>query len=144
MCKQMWSNLLKIKVTYKLFTHKSYIYIYIYIWNILIDFFVFSMIFCSVQGYLYVYLYILFFCVAFYLSCLAVVSILLYGCTTWMLTKHMEKRLDGNYTRMLWAILNMSWRQHPTKQQLYSHLPPITKLDEPDISDTAGEVGTNS
>ena len=52
----------------------------------------------------------------------AVVSILLYGCTTWTLTKHMEKKLDGNYTRMLWAILNKSWRQQPTKQQLYSHL----------------------
>ena len=39
----------------------------------------------------------------------------------------MEKKLDGNYTRMLWVILNKSWRQHPTKQQLYSHLPPITK-----------------
>ena len=57
----------------------------------------------------------------------AVVSILLYGCTTWALTKRMEKKLDGNYTRMLWAILNKSWRQHPTKQQLYGHLPPITK-----------------
>ena len=55
------------------------------------------------------------------------VSILLHGHTTWMLTKHMEKKLDGNYTRMLRAILNKSWRQHPTKQQLYSHLPPITK-----------------
>ena len=30
-----------------------------------------------------------------------VVSILLYGCTTWMLTKCMEKKLDGNFTRML-------------------------------------------
>ena len=39
----------------------------------------------------------------------------------------MEKRLDGNYTRMLRAILNKSWTQHPTKQQLYSHHPPITK-----------------
>ena len=29
--------------------------------------------------------------------------------------------------RMLWAILNKSWRPHPTKQQLYSHLPPIMK-----------------
>ena len=57
----------------------------------------------------------------------AVVSILLYGCTTWMLTKQLEKKLDGNYTRMLQAILNKSWRQHPTKHQLYSHLPPITK-----------------
>ena len=58
----------------------------------------------------------------------AVVSILLYGGTTWTLTKRMEKKLDGNYTRMLWAILNTSWRQYPTKQQLYGHLPPITKI----------------
>ena len=57
----------------------------------------------------------------------AVVSILLYGCTTWTLTKRLEKKLDGNYTRMLRAILNKSWRQHPTKHQLYGHLPPITK-----------------
>ena len=55
------------------------------------------------------------------------VSILLYGCITWTLTKRMEKKLDGNYTRMLWAILNKSWRQHATKQ-LYGHLPPITKI----------------
>ena len=57
----------------------------------------------------------------------AVVSILLYGCTTWMLTKWLEKKLDGNYTRMLRAILNKSWRQHPTRHQLYGHLPPIMK-----------------
>ena len=57
----------------------------------------------------------------------AVVSILLYGCTTWTLNKWMEKKLDGNYTRMLQAILNKSWGQHSTKQQLYGHLPPITK-----------------
>ena len=54
-------------------------------------------------------------------------SILLYGCTTWTLTKRMEKKLDGNYTRMLQAILNKSCRQRPTKQQLYGHLPSITK-----------------
>ena len=58
----------------------------------------------------------------------AIVSILLYGCTTWTLTKRMEKKLDGNYTRMLRAILNKFWGQHPTKQHLYGHLPPITKL----------------
>ena len=29
---------------------------------------------------------------------------------------------------MLWAILNKSWRQHPTKQKLYGHLLPITKI----------------
>ena len=52
--------------------------------------------------------------------------ILLYGCTTWTLTKQQEK-LDGYYTRMLWAILNKSWRQHPRRHQLYGHLPPIMK-----------------
>ena len=57
----------------------------------------------------------------------AVTSILLHGCTTWTLTKRLEKKLDGNYTRMLRAILNKSWRQHPTRHQLYGHLPPITK-----------------
>ena len=54
-------------------------------------------------------------------------SILRYGCTTWTLTKKLEKKLDGNYTRMFRAILNKSWRQYPTKHQLYGHLPPITK-----------------
>ena len=51
----------------------------------------------------------------------AVVSMLLYGCTTWTLAKRLEKKLDGNYTRMLRAILNKSWHQ------LYGHLPPITQ-----------------
>ena len=44
----------------------------------------------------------------------AVVSILLYGCITMTLTKRLEKKLDGNYARMLREILNQSWRQHPT------------------------------
>ena len=57
----------------------------------------------------------------------AVLSILPYGCTTWTLKKRLEKRLDGNYTRMLQAILNKSWRQHLTRHQLYGHLPSITK-----------------
>ena len=54
----------------------------------------------------------------------AAVSILLYGCTSWTLTKRIEKKLDGDYTRMLRAILNKSWKQHHTK--LYGHLPHIT------------------
>ena len=48
---------------------------------------------------------------------------------------------------MLREILNNSWGQHPTKQQLYGPLPPITKiikLYEPDTQDSAGEVGTNA
>ena len=57
----------------------------------------------------------------------AVVSILLYGCTTWTLTKRLEKKLDRNYTRMLRAILNKSWQQHSTRHQLYGQQQPITK-----------------
>ena len=58
----------------------------------------------------------------------AVESILLYGCTSWTLTKQLEKKIYGNYIRMLRAILNKSWRQHHTRHQLYGHLPPITKI----------------
>ena len=56
----------------------------------------------------------------------AVESILLDGCTTWTLTKRLEKKLDGNYSRILRAILNKSWRQQ-YGHQLYGHLLPITK-----------------
>ena len=66
------------------------------------------------------------------------VLILLYGCTTWTLTKRMEKKLDGNYTRMLRAILNdpRGSSYHPSRK--------LSKLDEPDKQHTAGEVGINS
>ena len=57
----------------------------------------------------------------------AIVSILLYGCTNWTLTKRLEKKLDSNYARMLQAILNKSWQQHLTRHQLYGDLPLITK-----------------
>ena len=71
----------------------------------------------------------------------AVVSILLYECTTWTLTKWLKKKLDGNYTRMLQAILNKSWWQHPTRHQLYGHLPLVTKTIQ--VRRT-GEARTNS
>ena len=51
----------------------------------------------------------------------------LYGCITWTLINRIDKRLDGNYTRMLQAILKKSWLQHHTKQPLYVHLLPISK-----------------
>ena len=38
-------------------------------------------------------------------------SVLLYGSNTWTLTKRLESRLDGTYTRMLRAILNISWNK---------------------------------
>ena len=54
-------------------------------------------------------------------------TILLYGCTNRTLTKRLEKKLDGNYTRMLRAILNKSRWQNATRHQLYDYLPPIMK-----------------
>ena len=56
-----------------------------------------------------------------------VVSILMYGYTTYTLTKSIKKKLASNYTRMLCAVLNKSGKQHFKKHQLYSHLTPISK-----------------
>ena len=73
--------------------------------------------------------------------------ILLHWCTTWTLSKRMEKKLDGNYTRMLRAILNKSWRQHPQSCSCTATYRPsrkLSKLDEPDMQYTAGETGTIS
>ena len=53
-------------------------------------------------------------------------TVLLYGSSTWTLTKKVEKTLDGTYTRMLRAVLNVSWKYHPTKARLYGPLPPIS------------------
>ena len=72
----------------------------------------------------------------------AVVSILLYGWTAWTLTKRMEKKLNGNYTSMLRAILNKFCRQHPTQNTNLQSLK-LSKLDDADMQDTAGEAGTS-
>ena len=53
-------------------------------------------------------------------------SVLLYGSTTWTLTKAQTSALDGTYTRMLRAALNISWKEHPTKKLLYDKLPPVS------------------
>ena len=53
------------------------------------------------------------------------VSLLLQGYTTWTLARCWEKRLDSSKSKILHAGLNKSWKQQSTKQQLYSHLPPI-------------------
>ena len=42
---------------------------------------------------------------------------------------------------MLRAILNKSWWQHPTRHQLYGHLPPITKTIQVRRTRHAGEAG---
>ena len=65
----------------------------------------------------------------FYHNCLLFCKLHISFCTMEKKThfKRLEKKLDGNYTRMLRAILNKSWQQHPTRHQLNGHLPPITK-----------------
>ena len=40
---------------------------------------------------------------------------------------HIRAHSHTHTHTMLRAILNKSWRQHPTRHQLYGHLPPITK-----------------
>ena len=76
-----------------------------------------------------------------------VVSILLYGCTTWTLTKRVEKKLDGNYTRMLQAISTSpagNTQQSPNCRATYLPLRKLSKLDKPDMLDIAGEAETSS
>ena len=51
----------------------------------------------------------------------SVASILLYGCTTWTLTKRLEKKIDSNYTRMLRAILAATPHKAPTIRPPASH-----------------------
>ncbi|KAI8502220.1 hypothetical protein Bbelb_198080 [Branchiostoma belcheri] len=53
-------------------------------------------------------------------------SVLLYGSSTWTLTRKLESKLDGTYTRMLRAVLNKSWTHHPSKAELYGTLPPVS------------------
>ena len=64
--------------------------------------------------------------VRFFRAC--VEPVLLYGSETWTLKKEGEKRLDGCYTRLLMKAKNISWKKHPTLQQIYGDLPPITTV----------------
>ena len=55
------------------------------------------------------------------------VSLQCCGCTTWTLTKHLKKKLDGNNTRILHAVLKNPGSSTPSKQLLYRHLSPISQ-----------------
>ena len=59
----------------------------------------------------------------------------------------MEKNIDSNYTRMQRAILNKSWRQHPTKPNCTAtYLPSrkLSKLEESGMQNIAREAVTSS
>ena len=53
-------------------------------------------------------------------------SVLLYGAETWTLTKTLQNRLNGAYTKLLRTALNISWKEHKTNAELYGDLQPIT------------------
>ena len=71
------------------------------------------------------------------------VSVLLYGSITWTFMKHLKKKWDGNYSRMLHAVFNESWKQHSTKQWLYGHLLPIPLTIQVRQVGTAGKFISN-
>ena len=54
-------------------------------------------------------------------------SVLLYGCESWTLKETLRKSLDGCYTRMLRAVLNINWSEHVTTEQLYGVLPRLSQ-----------------
>ena len=74
-----------------------------------------------------------------------VLSILLYRCTTWTLTKRLEKKLDGNYNKMqYWTSPGGNTPQGTNYTATCLPSRKLSKLDEPDTQDTAGEENTSS
>ena len=55
-------------------------------------------------------------------------SVLLYGSSAWTLTKRLESKRNGTYTRILRAILNIHWSAHPSKQHFYGNLVQMTSV----------------
>ena len=52
--------------------------------------------------------------------------VLLYGSESWTLTKQLERSLDGCYTRLLRAALNISWMDKVPNTELYGDIPKVT------------------
>ena len=64
------------------------------------------------------------FCIVWTIT--TVETVLLYGSSSWTPTKATEKKLDGTYTRLLRAALNVNWRQHMSNKDLYGDLPKVS------------------
>ena len=62
-----------------------------------------------------------------FLSRQRVVSILLYGCSTWTLTKRAGEKARRQLHKNAASNIDRPGGNNPTKHQLYDHLPPITK-----------------
>ena len=77
----------------------------------------------------------------------AVVSMLLYPCNTWMLTKHMEKSLTATTQEcceQYWTSPGGNTPQSSRSMATYLPSWKLSKLDEPDMLDTTGEAGMSS
>ena len=78
----------------------------------------------------------------------AVTSILLYGCTTWTLTKRLERetrwRLHKNAACNPEQVLAATPHKTPTVRPPAPLSRKLFKLDEPDMQDIAGEAEMNS
>ena len=72
----------------------------------------------------------------------AVVSILLYGCTTWTLTKRLREEARRQLYKNVASNIEQVLAATPQKGTNYAvtyHLSrKLSKLDEPDMPDTAG------
>ena len=79
--------------------------------------------------YIYIYMHSLYICICKYIHSLYI-SISIYMHTyIYIVTIYIYifVYIHSLYISTLRAILNKSWWQHPTRHQLYGHLPPITK-----------------
>ena len=76
----------------------------------------------------------------------AVVLILLYGCTTWMLSSW-RKSLTATtqeYCEQYWTSPGGNTPQSSSYMATYHPSQKLSKLDKPDMQDTAGEAGMSS
>ena len=53
-------------------------------------------------------------------------SVLTYGSECWTLTEKLTRDLDGCYTRLLRAALNIQWQDHVTNEELYGDIPRLS------------------
>ena len=54
-------------------------------------------------------------------------TILLYGRTSWSLTKIEEQQLDGTYTRMPRMVYNFNWGEMTTNRELYGEMEKLSE-----------------
>ena len=61
----------------------------------------------------------------FFRACIE--SILIYNSETWTLTRALEIKIDGLYTKLLRRVFNVRWRDHVSNTDLYGQLPLLSQ-----------------